>query len=615
MTLLYLALCYLVGIVAGHLLWQNGALGCDLPRWLWTLPLATLPFTFWWQHQATATTASPLRWPISAGFVPPRPVVSTALLVGLGLTFAVGLLRYASHPVTPCLTAHDLAYYNLPANADGGERVTLLGSVVNYPTVKDGRQALHLRVESLRLSNGESRAVVGEVRISTGSRPRYHYGDTISANGLLEEPPILDGFDYRAYLARKGVHSLLQSPRLEMIGSGGNPFMRALYALRARGEALINRLLPEPYAALANGMLLGIESGIPDDLYDQFNGTGTSHVIVISGSNVAIVAGVLVAVAARLLGRRRSLWPALCGIALYVLLVGGDAAVMRAGLMGSLVVIASVLNRRSTALISLAFACWVMTLLNPLTLWDVGFQLSAAATAGLILFSPGMSAALDRLWPGFGQSGHLTGQGGMGEAGGSLLRGLIQDGLLMTLAANLTTLPLVVHYFERLSVISPLTNLLIAPVQPLIMLWGGAGLLVGMSGLDFIAQPLLWIAYLSLLWTVTLVRWTAALPGASMEIVGYGGGALALTYLLLAWLRWRGWLRQRVERLRGMEWSAFAWGRLAGRGTLAGMAVAAFLLWRALLSGPDGYLHVYFLDIGQGDGMLDSDAVGSASVD
>jgi competence protein ComEC len=165
------------------------------------------------------------------------------------------------------------------------------------------------------------------------------------------------------------------------------------------------------------------------------------------------------------------LWPTLIGIALYALLVGGDAAVIRAALMGSLVAIATSIGRQSTALVSLAVACWVMTLLNPLSLWDVGFQLSAAATAGLILFSPKMTAAFDRIWPGFGQSGHLTGNGGALEAGGSLVRRLLQDGLLMTLPANFTTLPLVVYYFERLSIISPL----IAPAQPFIMLWGEAG--------------------------------------------------------------------------------------------------------------------------------------------
>jgi competence protein ComEC len=272
--------------------------------------------------------------------------------------------------------------------------------------------------------------------------------------------------------------------------------------------------------------------------------------------------------------------------------------------MGGLVVVATTLRRQSTALISLSFACWIMTLLNPLTLWDVGFQLSSAATAGLILFSPGMTAFFDRLWPGFGQSGHLTGSGGAVEAGGSLLRGLIQDGLLVTLAANITTLPLVVHYFERLSVVSPLTNLLISPAQPFIMLWGGLGVILGIIGLWPLAQVILWIPYLSLWWTVSMVQWTAALPGANVEIMDYSSGALILTYAALALMRWRGWLRGRIEAARQITWNGEWVGKLAGNGALAGLSVTAFLVWRIVLTGPDGYLHVHFLDVGQGDGIF-----------
>jgi competence protein ComEC len=115
---------------------------------------------------------------------------------------------------------------------------------------------------------------------------------------------------------------------------------------------------------------------------------------VISGSNVALLVGVIMGLAQRPMARRRMLWPTLTGIACYAPLVGGDAAVLRAAMIGGLYVVAMVILRPSTALVSLAFACWMMTLANPLALWDVGFQLSSAATAGLFLFSPGLTAIL-----------------------------------------------------------------------------------------------------------------------------------------------------------------------------------------------------------------------------
>ncbi|MBX2998944.1 MAG: ComEC/Rec2 family competence protein [Caldilineaceae bacterium] len=604
MTLLYIAVSYMMGVAAGHWFWQLGIVDCDFPAWLWIAPLLALPPLLWWDRTRPLAAPVDLRWPRSAGFELPRPAITGVILLAVGLSAAAGMLRYAGNPVSPCWTDADLAFYNAAQDDRAAPTLTLIGSVSSYPTIKEGRQRLQLEVDSL-IQNGEARPVTGRVQISTSALPRYRYGQRMEIRGQLVDPPVFDKFDYRAYLARKGVHSLLQRPRIEALpGNDGNPLLRGIYALRARGEALLNRLLPEPYAALANGMLLGIESGIPDELYEQFNLTGTSHVIVISGSNVAIVAGVLVALAARTLGRRRALWPTLIGIALYALLVGGDAAVVRASFMGGLVVVATTLRRQSTALISLSFACWVMTLLNPLTLWDVGFQLSSAATAGLILFSPGMTAFFDRLWPGFGQGGHLTGSGGAAEAGGSLLRGLIQDGLLVTLAANVTTLPLVVYYFERLSVVSPLTNLLISPAQPFIMLWGGLGVILGVMGLWPLAQVILWIPYLSLWWTVSMVQWTAALPGANLEIVNYSSTALILTYATLGLIRWRGWLRNRVEAARQITWNGEWLGKVAGNGALVGLSVAAFLVWRIVLTQPDGYLHIHFLDVGQGDGIF-----------
>jgi competence protein ComEC len=633
MILLYLSIAYMLGVAGGHLWWQAGGMGCGWPGWAWILALLPVPGLIWWERRPTAPSIVPMIWPRSAGFLPVRPALSQTILAAILLCLTAGILRYASHPAQPCWTPGDLAYYNeVSEGFTSGAPVTLVGMVGNYPTVKEGRQELHIQVTALETA-GQRHLVTGKARLTTSPRTRYSYGQPVSVSGGLVEPPVFEGFDYRAYLVRRGIHSLVQRPQIEVLpGSNqGHPLLRTLYSLRARGEQILNRSLPEPYAALANGMLLGIESGIPGDLYDQFNLTGTSHVIVISGSNVAIVAGVLMALGVRLLGRRRALWPTLAGIGLYALLVGGDSAVVRASIMGGLFVIATTSRRQSTALISLAAACWVMTLLNPLTLWDVGFQLSSAATAGLILFSPGLTAWLNQLWPGFGQGGHLTGGGTLpqqaGQASAGLLRGLVQDGLLITLAANFTTLPLVVYYFDRLSLVSPLTNLLIAPAQPFIMLWGGGGVILGLMGLSWLAQAALWVPFLSLAWTVAMVQGTAALPGASLLIPDYGLGWLGLTYLILAGARWQGWIRERLQAWRDRlglaeppppptstllassaqkEPGRGMWllGRVTGGASLLGLGVGIFLLARIVLSGPDGRLHVHFLDIGQGDGIF-----------
>lgn len=614
MLLLYLALAYLIGLVGGQLFWQWGWLGCGTPAYLWWGPLLSAG-VLGIIHRLRPRKEAPIQmvWPTSAGFEAPNAGLPLITYVALLLCCSAGIFRYATNPITPCWQPHDLAYYNIPADqtfAPNAPQVTVTGYVSSYPLVKEERQRLEVTIQTL-VKGGVTHAVHGELRLSTAPRQPYTYGQPLVLHGKLVTPPDFEDFSYREYLARKGVHSLfyaktIESPPLPRAGAWP---LHLLYTFRARGEAVLNRLLPEPYAALANGMLLGIEAGIPDALYEQFNLTGTSHVIVISGSNVALIAGVLMAVGQRLLGRRRALWPTIIGIAAYALLVGGDAAVLRAATMGALFVIATGLNRRSTALISLAFAAWVMTLLNPLTLWDVGFQLSSAATAGLILFSPAVTQFFTRLWPAlFGRKAlaHAFSVGGVDLVGGSrtLLQSLLQDGFLVTIAANLTTLPLVLYYFGRLSLASLLTNFLIAPAQGLIMLWGSSGVLLGVAGLQPLAQLVLWVPWLCLTWTVGVVQWSAALPYAAVTLSNYGLAQLTLTYLLIAvgasYRSWRSnlrhWLTNRLPN-PSQPW-------LVGPTAVGVLAVLAILVWAVTLTQPDGRLHLYFLNIGQGDGIL-----------
>ncbi|HHW84633.1 MAG TPA: DUF4131 domain-containing protein [Chloroflexi bacterium] len=597
MTLLYLALAYMAGILAGRILYDWLGLACPLPGWLWLLPLALLPLTALLNRKPDPKDVPSLRWPISAGFELPAERNLPALAIGLALCFAAGALRYAGQPFTPCWSPTDLAYYNLPAHQafeHGAPKVTAIGAIDSYPLVADVKQQLVVSITALEV-DGQSHPVSGKVRLSTGIRERYSYGQPVRVTGRLVTPPEFTDFSYKEYLARKGIHSLFYSARIDVLEGPlqGNPLLAALYVVRRRGEVFINRALPEPYAGLANGMLLGIESGIPDELYDQFNATGSSHVIVISGSNVALIAGVIMALMVRVVGGKRAVWFTVAGIACYALLVGGDAAVMRAAVMGCLAVIASGLNRRSTGLVSLGVACALMTLLNPLALWDVGLQLSSAATAGLMLVAPGMIAGFRE----FLQRVNLAviGHGPVGS--------FLEESVMVTLAANVTTLPLVVYYFGRLSIVSLLTNVLILPVQPPIMLAGSAGVVAGIVGLEQIGQWVLALPWLCLAWTVGVVRWTSALPGASLEVVGYGAGAMLATYAAIVVVKQRSHLRRLVNRLHAWvapDW----WGRLVSPAAVSGLALTTVLAWAAVGALPDGRLHLWFLDVGQGDGIL-----------
>jgi len=561
MTLVYLSVAWACGICLAHFLWLQGVLNCASPAW----PVALL-------GGLVASLALMLRR---------CAAVSRAAILLLFLL--LGLARYQVQPFAACPAPDDLAYYN-----DRAANATIEGVIAAYPDLRDVTAQYEVQVESLTVE-GTPRAVRGRLLIQAARQPAYHYGDRIRVAGRLETPPLLDDFDYRAYLAQRDIHSVMWRPRVALLAEGEvasghhSPVRAALYRVREAGSALLNRLLPEPAAALANGILLGIESGIPADLDDAFQRTGASHIIVISGSNMALFAGLFMTILSRWLGKRRAAWPALTLIVLYVLLAGDGPAAQRAGLMSGLFILATYLGRHTTAYVSLCTAGLAMTAVNPLVLWDTGFRLSFLATLGMILFTRPLkrplAAFLARRLP---------------AAAIKPVLDLLNSALVITLAAQALTLPLILAVFGRLSLISPLTNLLILPVQPIIMT-GGLLTLLGGFLWEPLGRVLAVVPWLFLSYTTAVVRWTASVPVAAVEVGPLVRSLAALPYAGLALYAAGRLLHDHGVRVRlSRRTVAWTFGLLAPPMLLAGV-----------LSGlPDGRLHVRYLAAGAAEATL-----------
>jgi competence protein ComEC len=186
--------------------------------------------------------------------------------------------------------------------------------------------------------------------------------------------------------------------------------------------------------------------------------TQTHYVCVrLCGFNIALIAGYLTQIGKRLFAFKPPLadWFVILALIVYTLLVGASASVVRAAIMGSLTVIAIHYQRQALALNSLAAAALIMTLLNPFTLWDVGFQLSLLATLGLLLYTQPLTAWAERALARTTDS-----------ARAKRVISFLGESLIVTLAAWFTTTPLIVATFHRLSIIGLLTNVLVLPVQP-----------------------------------------------------------------------------------------------------------------------------------------------------
>ncbi len=504
--------------------------------------------------------------------------VRLGALCTLALALGAGRLLLA----VPHFDETSLATYN-----DVGW-VTLEGVVVGEPDVRDYYTNLRVRAERLTLPDGAELDIDGLVLVKAERYSQRHYGDRVRVEGLLEMPPVFEEFSYQEYLARQGIHSLIQRAHVAPLAENqANPLLYYLFAFKRYAQSVIARILPEPQAALLTGILLGVETGIPADLMEDFAATGTTHIIAISGFNITIISGIFAGLAERLFDERRAVWVAIVGVVVYTIFVGASAAVVRAALMGILYLWGRHLRRGTFAPVSLAAAAIGMTAWNPYTLWDVGFLLSFAATIGLVLYAEPLERAFERMLA------RVT----SAERARKIV-GLISEALLVTLAAQITTIGIILYYFGRLSLVTLLTNFLILPVQSFVMIWGGVATLLGLVFLP-LGQVVGWVAWVFLTFTIEMVRLTARAPFASLPLKMEGWMVWAY-YALLGSLTW--WLAQTRQR-RSELWAKFS-SRLEAK-VLAGGAgvllILAFFAWRSL---PDGRLHVVFLDVGQGDAIF-----------
>jgi competence protein ComEC len=471
--------------------------------------------------------------------------------------------------------------------------VALEGVVIAEPDVRETHVNLRVRAGRLTLPDGRVVEVDGVVLVRAEPYTNCAYGDLLRVTGPLETPPGGEEFSYRDYLARQGVHSFVRRARVRRIGGGaGNPLYATLLAFKQRAHATIAAILHEPAASLLTGILLGVESGIPADLMEAFAATGTTHIIAISGFNITIIAGIFAGLSRRLVGARHATWVAIAGVLVYTLFVGGSAAVVRAAIMGIIYLLGKHAGRSTFAPASLAAAALVMTALNPFTLWDVGFQLSFAATVGLILYTDPLERGAVRLLA------RLT-----SEDQAERVVGWLSEALLVTTAAQITTLPISMAYFQRLSLVTLLTNCMILPAQSAVMVLGGLATLSGLVWLP-LGRVLGWIAWLPLTYTIEVVRLTARVPYAWVDLGRMDAWMAWVSYVLLGALTW--WGHQDRER-RTALWQrargAWTWltASLSDRATLAASVVLVVLTAVAWRSLPDGRLHATFFDVGIGD--------------
>lgn len=422
-----------------------------------------------------------------------HPNVRLVCLLGLVLVSGVGRFLFYTE------TAYLKDFY--------GQKMEITGIISEEPDQRDNKT--YLTLSGLTLNGKENG---GKILLSVGRFPEYHYGDKLYLNGKIQEPFESPGFSYKNYLSRFGIEAVVYYPQIERVESGdGNFIKRNLLIFKEKFTSTLSELLPEPQNSFLAGILVGLRRGIPAELQENFNATGTTHIIAISGFNITIIAQFLDYLLQRL-GRRISFGLSLLAIALFVVLAGASASVVRAGIMGALGLIALNIGRVHAITNALVLTAAVMIGINPKILhFDVGFQLSFLALMGLVYLVP------------------------MFEPYFAKVPKFINKFLLPTIAAQIFVLPLLLYYFDRLSLISILTNLLVLPVIPVTMLLGFLGGIIALM-IPVVALPLVWMAWAVLSYVISVVELTARIPFASVEITNFNLFYVIFYYIILTFI-------------------------------------------------------------------------------
>jgi competence protein ComEC len=372
---------------------------------------------------------------------------------------------------------------------DNERRLTVFGAVDDWPAVKKHRTEIVITVDSIAYEGKAEKALGGLLINLNMVTTRYRCGDRIYFDARLYSiigGPNPSGFDYRRYLNLKGVFAVAFLPNDYGIyvnpASRGN-FYRIVDGIRQYITDTFKRNLDTNSAALASGFLIGDTKDIPPDIYELFRDSGTLHILAVSGSNVGLVVLIFVLLlkVSPLKTTSRTILLLLV-IFLFTFLAYNQPSVVRASVMASLVLIGKALQRKIDLNNIIATTALIILLVEPTQLFDVGFQLSFVTAWGLVFFVP-TAAALFRPW-------HTR-----------LHYRIIILPLLVCIIAQLVSLPMSAFHFQRMPMISFISNLVIVPMVSIVVV-GQLILLLGALILPLIGN--FFGAFLNPLINVTL---------------------------------------------------------------------------------------------------------------
>lgn len=309
--------------------------------------------------------------------------------------------------------------------------VEMQGVVATYPEWRLGSQRFEIDLKDPDR---------GRISVLASAYPRFTYGDVLRVRGTAEE-------------ASRGVVRMA-FPVVEKIGHEERSGIKtALFAWRESMTGTFQKVLPPGEAALLAGLTFGDRAGFSKEFQEALQRSGTTHIVALSGYNIALVVSLVGMLCAYVLSRRASFFVSIGVIILFVTATGAEASAVRAAIMGIIALLALHVGRLYSFRNAITFAALFMVLANPRVLvFDIGFQLSFAALLGIVYLLPAMKTFFNI----------------------SPERGVLgwRENTLASSAAQLAVLPIVLKYFGAFSLFSLPANIMILEVVPVLTIMG-----------------------------------------------------------------------------------------------------------------------------------------------
>lgn len=369
-----------------------------------------------------------------------------------------------------------------PLSIPNDRQVKIVGTISNIPYQKGSYQIIK----------------IAGITIKTDRYPGYFYGEKIEVIGSFEAR-VVNPFLVNYYSTLPTIKKLEDKK-----GDVGFEYLkRRIIITRGYFIKRLNLLFSSPENGLFEGIILGVKENIPENFRRELENSGTIHLVVASGQNVALLSGVVFSLLLLKLKRKIAVIVTLPTLLSYCLLVGGEPPIVRATIMCFFSLLAGLTGRQASQAWGLVLSAGLMLLASPLILFDIAFQLSFAATAGIIFLYPLLTICLKRY------------------------QSLLLTPFLVSLSAQITTLPLLVYYFGTFSLVSLPANILVSPVVGIILILGIPLIVLNLISTS-LAQLLAWLLYPLLKWFVLIVHFFASLDWAVVDI-----GSLSVLWIAL----------------------------------------------------------------------------------